>query len=158
MNIPVAVAMQVAGVSRARFNEAVASGFYRLAPTAEHRKSRRFDVPDIIGLSAFARLLHAGFPYRVAAEIACIVVDNVRNHGDDLEAVVVAWKADGERWTGPWFGLGKDNGRMCLDPHSSGWALMFQFNIPAIGKDVLQRYRQLHQSGDLAKIELGDDA
>ena len=179
MNIRAGIAMKITGVNRLRFNEAVAAGFYKCAPTTEYRRSRIFDTPDVIGLHSFGTMLHAGLSHRVAAEIACIVVDNVRSHGDDLEAVIVAWTADGTRLSGPQYAEGTagdrshyvvEGGRITLhagpdlvgavapEAAEADWTMMFRFHIPTIGKDVFAKYYALHQAGAFAGISEDESA
>lgn len=154
MNIPSAWAMQITGVNRLRFNEAVFAGLYPCAPPTEERRKRYFGTNDVIALYAFGQLTSTGITPRVAGEIACSIAELMNTHGDSLEAVIVAWKADGTRWVGPWFGVGKDEGRPHLDPTAAGWTLMFQFSITEIGKEVFRRYYELHQSD---KFDRSDD-
>lgn len=68
-----AMAMDVVGLDRLRFNEAVTDGFYSCAPETQRGKVRLFGEADLVNLFIFARLLKVGLTSRRAGEIACLV-------------------------------------------------------------------------------------
>ena len=67
------VAMQVVGLDRLRFNEAVAAGFFNWVPATQPRQVRMFGLDDLVFLFIYARLLSIGFTVRRAGEITGMV-------------------------------------------------------------------------------------
>jgi hypothetical protein len=66
-----ALAAEIAGVDRQRFNEAVAEDFYPCAPRTVRGAARVFTVNDILTLWVYGRQLDEGVPPRKAGRVAC---------------------------------------------------------------------------------------
>ena len=65
-----AKALEIAGLSRSKFNEIVADGFYPSAPRTEKGKDRTFTRADVVTLVAFAHALNLGMTPRYAGPAA----------------------------------------------------------------------------------------
>lgn len=78
MNVSSPIAMQIAGVNPARFNEAVSEGFYGCAPKVVPGAKRMFDADDLVGLFVFGQLLRDRVPPRLAGAWACQVTEVIR--------------------------------------------------------------------------------
>lgn len=76
------LAMEIAGLNPLRFNEYVAAGSYRCAPRTDPGKPRRFREPDLIGLWWFNKMLTEGVSAVRAGEVACRLVDYLKEHVD----------------------------------------------------------------------------
>lgn len=73
-------ACRVAGIDRDRFNEHVASGRFKGAPSTTPGRARLFEPADMIGLCLFQRLIKDGFDATHAGRIACAVGLEARLH------------------------------------------------------------------------------
>jgi len=73
MEVTTARAVRMARVSRVKFNESVADGFYSCAPPTEEGIVREFMDIDLIVLSIFGRLIEFGMNGRRSGELACEV-------------------------------------------------------------------------------------
>lgn len=64
-------ACRVAGINRDRFNEYVAAGQYRCAPSTVAGRTRLFNPDDMLTLFLFKRLIDDGYTIEKAGDIAC---------------------------------------------------------------------------------------
>lgn len=67
-----AEALEIAGLSRVKFNEIVADGLYPCAPRTEKGVARVFTRDDLVTLVAFARALQLGMTSRAAGPLVCL--------------------------------------------------------------------------------------
>ena len=151
MNILTARAMQLTGVDRVKFNDAIADGHYTTPPEVDG-KSRRFGDDDMAGLAAFGRLLELGIKVPLAASWACAVVESFREHRTDLVSFHIVRTFDGRTFLLPFFGADKDEGRIAYDPDwldkpNGTAALEITIPVANIMADLYRRYRELHQAG-----------
>jgi hypothetical protein len=93
-----ALAAQIAGIDRQRFNEAVAEGFYPCAPPTTKGATRHFDLNDIVTLTVYRELTQAGAVPRAAGAIACGLRDLLRQFPDCERAVYVVPSLGGPAW------------------------------------------------------------
>lgn len=77
--VPVALACEIAGVDRRRFNEAVADGSYPCPPETGARQRRFFEEADLLGMCVFERLIHMRLHKADAGRMACDVVEHFQN-------------------------------------------------------------------------------
>jgi len=96
MNILTARAMQLTRVDRTKFHLAISAGHYTCAPVTKKTKARRFDYPDLLGLTVFGRLLDMGVKSPLASEWACSVVELFRTHHTNLASVRFVRTFDGQ--------------------------------------------------------------
>lgn len=89
-------ACEVAFVNKQRFNEAVARGDYPCAPRVEGR-TRPFTARDVAGLWLYGHLTDEGIPPARAGELACKLVEVLRQY-PDLEKVALVRDAFRRRW------------------------------------------------------------
>ena len=66
-----ALAAEIAGIDRQRFNEAVAEGFYPCAPATVPGRARSFNILDLMALKLYGQLLSEGVTPRYAGNLAC---------------------------------------------------------------------------------------
>lgn len=77
-------AMEIAGLDRLRFNEAVNAGSYPCAPQGQRGKTRMFEGEEqMICLFLFARLLDDGVKHERAGAIACGLLQFFEEHKVD---------------------------------------------------------------------------
>lgn len=69
------VACRVVGLNRDRFNEYVAAGQYRCAPSTVPGRARLFDPDAMLTLHLFKRLMDDGYTVEKAGAIACAIGD-----------------------------------------------------------------------------------
>lgn len=89
-------ACEVAFVNKQRFNEAVARGDYPCAPRVDGR-TRIFTARDVFGLWLYGHLTDEGLPPAKAGDLACQLVEVMRER-PDLEEVAVVRDALRRRW------------------------------------------------------------
>ncbi len=77
-----AAACRVARIDRDRFNEHVAAGRFRCAPSTVPGRARLFDPDDMIALWLFRDLMDDGYEAAKAGFIACEVANAARRHPD----------------------------------------------------------------------------
>lgn len=83
-----AVACRIARIDRDRFNEAVAAGNYPCAPRTDRGATRVFDLPDLIALHYYGRLLGLGIAPRIAGQWACELRHVVNREPDSNEIIL----------------------------------------------------------------------
>lgn len=81
-------ACEVAFVNKQRFNEVVARGDYPCAPAVSGR-ARVFTARDVIGLWLYGHLADEGIPPAKAGELACQLVEVMRQRPDLEEVALV---------------------------------------------------------------------
>ena len=100
-----AAACRIARLDRQRFNDLMASGEYSCAPSTTPGVPRVFEMPDLIGLFLFTRLTERQRTVKQASEIACRIVDQVRdavNNGRELPQFVgIGHDMPGASFCGP---------------------------------------------------------
>ncbi|WP_295137407.1 hypothetical protein [uncultured Reyranella sp.] len=78
------LAMEIAGIDRLRFNEAVNAGNYPCAPAGHRGKPRTFSELDVVGLCLFAKLMDSehglGMTTAVAGNFACRLMNYLQDH------------------------------------------------------------------------------
>lgn len=107
LSIRAADAKTLAGIDRVKFNDLVAQGYYPCAPETKKRSARDFELPDVIGLVAFGRMLELGVLPRRAGPWACEIVRQVREN-PDIRTVHINRHADNNpsiSFDGPPIGL-----------------------------------------------------
>jgi hypothetical protein len=93
-----ALAADIAGVNRQRFNEAVAEGFYPCAPRTVRGATRLFDVNDILTLWVYGQLLDQGVTPRHAGAQACGLRDFLSVHPGAERVVFVRISVGTPAW------------------------------------------------------------
>ena len=74
-NLTTAAACRVAGIRHDRFNEFVAIGIYKCAPSTIPGRARMFTPDDILGILIFKDLMVGGMTASAAGEIAFAVAE-----------------------------------------------------------------------------------
>lgn len=69
--VSTSIACRIVGLNRDRFNEYVAAGQYRCAPSTVPGRARMFDPDDLLTLFLFKRLIEDGYTVEKAGHIAC---------------------------------------------------------------------------------------
>jgi len=85
-----ALAMQIVGLDRLKFNEAVAAGYYPCAPQTPKGSSRIFSEDDLIALYVFARLTEMDMLPRRAGTLACDFVSKVRMSPNEDKVILAS--------------------------------------------------------------------
>lgn len=124
---PTSHAMAIAGLDRAKFNDAVFKGHYKSAPETSEGSYRVFDEIDLVGLTVFARCLDAGFSARHAGAFACNTVTMMRL-GYALGSFYQVRSVDGQP---------RDVFTTIGQPLAeTGYATVFEINLANIGEYV----------------------
>ncbi|KPL55486.1 hypothetical protein ABB55_27300 [Prosthecomicrobium hirschii] len=92
-------ACRVAGIHRDRFNEFVAAGAYRCAPSTTAGRARTFAPDDILGISIFRDLMADGMTAAAAGEIACAVAEAAKANPQALAISYVRTWQTATGWT-----------------------------------------------------------
>lgn len=66
-----ALAADIAGIDRQRFNEACNAGFYPCAPETVAGRARSFGLNDLLALKVYGHLIAEGVTPRFAGKAAC---------------------------------------------------------------------------------------
>lgn len=96
-----ALAAEIAGIDRQRFNEAVAADFYPCAPKTVAGRARSFGVNDIVALKVYGYLLAEGVIPRHAGNIACGLLDLLAVYPDASAAVYIVTQMGRPCWLLP---------------------------------------------------------
>ena len=83
-----ATAMQMVGLDRDDFNEAVTSGFFECAPATRPGAPRLFFEDDLVTLAIYKWLLGTGLPPRLAGPYACNAGNFARTEAKDEKLIV----------------------------------------------------------------------
>lgn len=98
-----AAACRIARIERSKFNDAMASGEYTCAPSAQPGYPRIFELHDLIGLFLFARLIERGRTVKQAAFVTCQIVSQLKNavhNGSEMPTHVgIAYDMIGNSYT-----------------------------------------------------------
>lgn len=142
MQVTTSWAMSITGADRIKFNEAVSKGHYPCAPQTRAGARREFDMADMVGLFAFARMTELGLLPRHAGSLACQAADIVRQDSD-AQSVFIARALSGETWILPYYGEGKDKGRVCFNPGGKGYSVAVEVNIANVKQAVTDGVHRL---------------
>lgn len=74
-----AAACRIARLERKKFDAVMASGEYNCAPIAPQGMPRIFEIPDLISLYLFTRLIERGRTVKQAALVACQTNSQMKN-------------------------------------------------------------------------------
>ena len=92
--VPSIVALRIAGLDRAKFNNMVNSGFYPCTPATSKGADRMFSVHDVISLVTLSRMLDLGVLPRHAGPFACFGLDGAELWPDVFRVTITRY-ADG---------------------------------------------------------------
>lgn len=130
MNVTTARAASFAKISRIKFNEAVADGYYACAPETVAGSTREFDELDVIGVYVFARMLDIGMIPRRAGPLACEFREMLRQR-PALDSVHVTITPAGAR-------------RIIDRPPGRGtYVFSMEFNIKTIKEAIAKAYAEI---------------
>jgi hypothetical protein len=109
MKFPTSAACEIAGISRQRFNEDVASGAYACAPVARSRVGRYFDEVDVCGLFVYSFLLRvwnaqadssrSPISKKIASMYACKVMEAMRADTEGASRIDFPLSGFNDDWT-----------------------------------------------------------
>lgn len=116
-------ACRIAGLEQSKFNDLMASKEYTCAPPATPGVARIFEMPDLIGLYVFTRLIERGRTVPQASTIACQIVgklrESVNNTGETPDHIAIAYSLRGSSFLAT---VEKDeDGKRTIDPFASNF-------------------------------------
>jgi hypothetical protein len=130
MNVTTSWAVSMARVSRVKFNEAVADGYYPCAPATEEGIAREFEDLDLVVLSIFGRLIELGIPGRRAANLACEAKAILDAHPNAESIYIVTTTSHAQQ--------------ILIRPRTKEkYLLSLELNISAIGVALTEAYLKL---------------
>lgn len=96
-----ALAADIAGIDKQRFNEAVAADFYPCAPKTVAGRARSFGLNDLIALKVYGHLTVEGGTPRFAGKVACGLLDFLQVYPKASRAVYVVAEMGSPSWLLP---------------------------------------------------------